>query len=169
MWNHCFAVRRTKNENFWGTLHADTEVVKQKGQRRGHAWKQVPSASAKRAMATQAMGVDGWGRPCAAAQPTSTPPAGSRRTAATHSGAVCGASTCAAKTGDSDSQRGAACYTFELYQLHSSVVPFARKHVPTFMATIDVPQKKKGEISRSKAPNCSSPVALVLTPATSHT
>jgi hypothetical protein len=58
-------------------------------------WKQVASASAKSAMAIQACRPKGCGRPCPAAQATSTAPAGSSRTATTHSGAVCGASTCA--------------------------------------------------------------------------
>ena len=36
---------------------------------------------------------------------------------------------------------------------------------PTFMATMDVPQKKNGEMSSSSAPSWSSPEVLVLTSA----
>ena len=64
----------------------------------GGTWKHAPSASAKAAMAAQAMRPEGCGRPCWAAQPTRTAPAGSSRTALTHRGAVRGASTCKCRT-----------------------------------------------------------------------
>lgn len=130
-------------------------------------------------MAAQAIRPDGCGRPCAAAQPTSTAPAGSSRTALTHSGAVRGASTC---TPQPPSWYMCCCQGSVLglghgWDPHSNNLTTSRLWTctsdflftglafqwtfksngasgQTFMATMEVPQKKKGDISRRRAASC---------------
>lgn len=99
-------------------------------------WKQVPSARAKREMATQAMRPWGCGLPCLAAQPMRTRPAGSSLTALTQIGAVCGASSCAKfKIGSAPlfclCQKRCNLTVLELQSARSSTVPL---HLYVLMA-----------------------------------